>query len=138
MNNQLPDSVRIIIISVSLIFGFFLGLLWYFSLIPAAILFYVAQRANARNQHSPSGWLEFVSLAGMISAMGILVCCHAGTIKWLEHSGHQNIARSIDIALIVAFVISTKPWNRWRKRDKVPELRLEGQISDLENEPRHG
>ncbi|QDV18950.1 hypothetical protein Pan153_36110 [Gimesia panareensis] len=116
MENQLSDLVRILIISISLILGFFVGVLWFFALIPAAILFYVARKADRRNQQSPSRWNEFVTLAGTFAAGGMVLCCFAGTMKMLEMSGHKNLVHGINLTILIGILFSNIPWKRlWRR-----------------------
>ncbi|QDT28216.1 hypothetical protein Enr10x_35560 [Gimesia panareensis] len=118
MDNQLSGLVRILIISVSLIFGFFVGVLWYFALIPAAILFYVARKADRRNQQRPSRWYEFVALAGAFAAGGMVLCCFVGTMKMLEMSGHKNLVHGINLTILIGILFSNIPWKRLWGRSK--------------------
>lgn len=133
MDNQLSDLVRILIISVSLVFGFFVGLLWYFSLIPAAILFYVARKADRRNQQSSSHWYEIVTLVCTFATGGMVLCCFAGTMKMLEMSGHKNFVHGINLTILIGILFSTIPWKRLWGRSKQAGVKAQEECNSPDN-----
>lgn len=137
MDTQLPGSVRLLIISVSLISAIFTGMLWYWSLLLAAVLLIVSRMAQVRNQRNPSRLLEFLELSAGFNAMGILVLMAAFVRKSLDLSGRHNLLLCFNIALITTFIVLIIPWKRLWDHNKVSVSRIEGESNDLENGPGH-
>lgn len=112
MEIQLPLSIRLLTIIISMFSAVFSLILGYWSLLLAAVLLIVSRVACVRNQKNPSRWFEFLELVTGFHAAGILVLMVSATSKMLRLSGQHLFLHYFDIFLITTCILVMVPWSR--------------------------